>query len=109
MAEKIKLKKGDQVLITAGKDKGKKGKILMVDRKLNRVIVEAANMITKHQKPTRTVQQGGLIKKEAPIHVSNVMYLHKGQPTRLGYKLETDSNGKIIKKRIAKSTGEVID
>lgn len=106
---KMKLKKGDQVIVIAGKDKGKKGRILFVDRKSNRVVVEATNMVTKHQKANRQNQSGGIVKMEAPIHVSNVMYLHKGEPTKIGYKIEEGSDGMVIKKRIAKKTGEVID
>jgi large subunit ribosomal protein L24 len=108
----MKLKKGDRVRVIAGKDVTKEGKILVVDRKKNRVIVEGINMITKHQKPSRGNQTGGIIKREAALDVSNVMYLHKGKPTRIGYKLEVvEKDGKkvITKQRIAKSTGEVID
>lgn len=108
----IKIKRGDKVVIIAGKDKGKEGKVLLVDRKKNRVIVEGYNMITKHQKPNAAHQQGGIIKKEAAIHVSNVMYLHNNKPTRIGYKVEmVEKDGKQVKvkKRVAKSTGEVID
>lgn len=99
-----KLKSGDNVVIITGKDKGKEGKILVVDRKKSRVIVEGANMISKHTKPNAVNQQGGIIKKESFIDASNVMYLHKGKPTRLGAKIE---DGKKL--RIAKTTGEVID
>lgn len=109
---KILLKRGDQVRVIAGKDKGKEGKVLMIDRESNRVIVEGANMITKHMKPNRTNQTGGIVKKEAPIHASNVMYLHKGKPTRIGQKITvTEANGKktAVKTRIARSTGDVID
>ena len=81
---KIKLKSGDKVIVIAGKDKGKKGKILKVDLKSNRVIVEGVNMVSKHVKPNPMNQQGGIIKKENYIHVSNVMYLHNDKPTRLG-------------------------
>ena len=79
---KLKIKKGDTVRVIAGKDKGKEGKILVVDRKTDRVIVEGVNMATKHVKPRGGVQQGGIVHQEAPIHVSNVMYLHEGKPTR---------------------------
>jgi len=109
---KIKLRKNDMVQVIAGKDKGRNGKILEVDRKKNRVIVEGINMITKHQKANAAHPQGGLIKKEAPIHVSNVMYLHNGVPTKIGFKLETaikDGKSITIKKRIAKKTGEDLD
>lgn len=108
----MKLKKGDKVVVIAGKDKGKEGKILNVDRKSNRVLVENINMITKHVKPNRGQQQGGIVHQEAPISVSNVMYLYNGKPTRIGYKITTeekDGKQKSIKHRIAKSTGEVID
>jgi len=109
---KTKLRRGDMVSIIAGKDLGKEGKILSIDRNKNRVIVEGINMMIKHQKPNRTNQTGGIVRVEAPLHVSNVMYLHKEKPTRLGYKVEvTEENGKrvVSKKRYAKSTGEIID
>jgi large subunit ribosomal protein L24 len=109
---KIRLKKGDKVRIMAGKDKGKEGKILLVDRDNNRVVVEGANMVSKHMKPNRTNQKGGIIKKEAAIHASNVSYLHNGKPTKLGCKVTvTEENGKktIVKSRVARSTGDVID
>ena len=100
----IKLKTGDNVVIITGKDKGKEGKILVVDRKKNRVIVEGANMVMKHTKPSAQNQQGGIIKKEGFIHASNVMYSVNGKPTRIGYKIV---DGKKV--RFAKKTGEVID
>jgi len=113
MNNSVKIKRGDTVIITAGKDKDKKGKVLMVDRKKSRVIVEGQNMITKHTKANQQQgQQGGLVKKESPIHISNVMYLHKGKPTRIGYtveKKEVDGKMVTIKHRVAKSTGEQID
>jgi len=98
----IKIKKGDTVKVIAGKDKDKEGKVLSV--KDGKVIVEGINMITKHSKPSVANQQGGIINKEAPIDISNVMYLHKGKVTRVGFKVE---DGKKV--RVAKSTGEVID
>ena len=101
---KIKLRRGDKVRVIAGKDKGKEGKILVVDRKANRVIVEGINIIKKHQKARGANQQSGIIEKEAPIHASNVMFLFKGKPVRLGYKI--DGEKKI---RIARPTGEVVD
>ena len=109
---KTKIKRGDMVSIIAGKDLGKEGRVLSIDRKKERLIVEGINIMTKHQKPNRTNQTGGITRVEAPIHVSNVMYLHKDKPTRLGYKVEvTEENGKrvVSKKRFAKSTGEIID
>ena len=100
----MKIKTGDTVRVIAGKDKGKEGKILSVDKKKNRVTVEGINMITKATKPSAANQQGGLVSKEAPLDVSNVMYLHKGQTTRIGYKIDGDK-----KVRIARKTGDVID
>ncbi len=108
-----KLKRGDKVQVIAGKDKGKEGKILLVNRKKNKVIVEGLNMITKHQKANPAAgMAAGLTKKEAGIHISNVMYVHNGKPTKLGFKVETkevDGKTVITKKRFAKSTGDIID
>ncbi len=100
----VKIKTGDTVKVIAGKDKDKEGKVLVVDPKKNRVIVEGINMVSRHTKPSAANQLGGIVEKEAPIDLSNVMYLHKGQATRIGYKVE---DGKKV--RIAKKTGEVID
>lgn len=100
----LKIKKGDTVRVIAGKDKGKEGKVLHVDVKKNRVIVEGANMITKSMKPSAANQQGGIVSKEAPLDLSNVMVLVDGQPTRVGFKVEGDK-----KVRYAKKTGKTID
>ncbi len=100
----MKIKKGDMVKVIAGKDKDKEGKVIAVDRKKNKLLIEGINMVTKHAKPSMTNQQGGIIHQEAMIDASNVMYLHKGQPTRIGFKFEGDK-----KVRFAKSTGDVID
>ena len=100
----IKIKKGDTVKVIAGKDKDKEGKVLKVDHKKNRVVVEGINMITKHTKPSAQNAQGGIVNMEGPIHVSNVMYIHKGKPTRIGYTMKGDK-----KVRVARSTGDVID
>ena len=97
-----KIKKNDTVKIIVGKDKGKEGKVLSV--KDNKVVVEGANMVTKHSKPTQANPKGGITHQEAAIDASNVMLVHKGKPTRVGFKVE---NGKKV--RIAKSTGDVID
>jgi len=99
-----KLKKGDTVRVIAGKDKDKEGKILSIDRKKHRVIVENIGMVTKHMKPSAANPSGGIVKKEAAIDISNVMLVHKGKVTRIGYRME--GNTKV---RFAKSTGEVID
>ena len=95
----MKIKKGDTVKVIAGKDKDKEGKVVAVDKKNGKV-----NIITKHTKPSAANQNGGIIQKEAPIDASNVMYLHNGKATRIGFKVE---DGKKV--RVAKSTGEVID
>ncbi len=100
----VKVKTGDTVKVIAGAEKDKEGKVLSVDRKKNRVVVEGVNIITKHTKPNMQNQQGGIVNKEAPIDLSNVMYLHKGKVTRIGYKMEGDK-----KVRIAKTTGEILD
>ena len=99
-----KIKKGDTVQVIAGKDKGKDGKVISVDRKKNRLLVEGINMITKHAKPSMANQQGGIVHQEGPIDASNVMYLHKGKPTRVGFKMDGDK-----KVRFAKSSGDIID
>ena len=99
-----KIKKGDTVKVIAGKDKDKEGKVIAVDTKNHRVLVEGVNMVTKHTKPSAANQQGGIVETEAYIAVSNVMYLHKCQPTRIGFKMDGDK-----KVRFAKKTGDVID
>ena len=100
----LKIKKGDTVKVIAGKDKDKEGKVVSIDRKTNRIVVEGINKITKHEKPSAANQNGGIVQKEAPIDISNVMYVHKGKPTRIGFKFE---NGKKV--RFAKSTGDIVD
>ncbi len=108
----IKLRKGDKIQVIAGKDKGKQGEILVVDRKKNKVLVQGVNLVTKHQKPNAHNQQGGIIEKEAFIEASNVMFLHNDKPVRLGYKLEVaEKDGKKVtnKLRIARPSGELVD
>ena len=100
----MKIKKGDTVKVIAGKDKDKEGKVLSVDPKNSKVLVEGVNMVTKHTKPSAANQNGGIVQKEAPIDASNVMLVVKGQKTRVGFKIE---DGKKV--RVAKKTGEVID
>lgn len=99
-----KIKKGDMVRVITGKDKDKEGKVISVNRKTNKLLVEGINMVTKHAKPSMANQQGGIIHQEGPIDASNVMYLHKGKPTRVGFKMDGDK-----KVRFAKSTGDIID
>lgn len=100
----LKLKKGDLVKVITGKDKDKEGKILSVNKKNNTAIVEGVNMVTKHAKPSAANQNGGIIQQEGAIDLSNIMYVHKGKATRIGYTMQGDK-----KVRVAKSTGEVID
>ena len=100
----MKIKKDDMVKVIAGKDKDKEGKVMAVNHEANTVIVEGVNMITKHTKPSAANQNGGIVKQEGPIDASNVMYIHKGKATRVGFKMDGDK-----KVRVAKSTGEVID
>lgn len=101
-----KIKKGDTVKVIAGKDKGKEGKVVSVSG--GKVIVEGVNTVVKHTKASQANPQGGIIHKEAPIDASNVMYLHKGKATRIGFTTVDDKKGPK-KVRVAKSTGEVID
>lgn len=100
----LKIKKGDTVKVIAGKDCDSEGKVISVDAKKRKVLVEGVNMITKHAKPSQANPNGGIVKREAPIDISNVMLVFKGKPTRVGFKFE---DGKKV--RFAKSTGEVID
>ena len=100
----MKIKKGDMVKVIAGKDKDKEGKVIAVNHKNGTVLVEGVNMLTKHTKPSMANQNGGIIHQEGPIDASNVMYLHKGEATRIGFKMDGDK-----KVRVAKATGEVID
>ena len=100
----MKIKKGETVKVITGKDAGSEGKILSIDAKNGKIVVEGINMVTKHMKPSAANPNGGIVQKEAAIDASNVMYVHKGKATRVGFKVENDK-----KVRFAKSTGEVID
>ncbi|WP_162417665.1 50S ribosomal protein L24 [Cyclobacterium roseum] len=104
---KLHIKSGDTVLVLSGDEKGKKGKILSVDQTKRRAIVEGLNMVTKHIKPTANTPQGGIEKKEAPIHISNLQLVDPktGDATRIGRKRNED--GKLV--RYSKKTGEVIN
>ncbi|WP_243735323.1 50S ribosomal protein L24 [Paenibacillus turpanensis] len=104
---KLHVKKDDNVVVITGKDKGKKGRIIAAYPRENRVLVEGVNMVKKHQKPNPANPQGGIIEKEAPIHVSNVAHIDpkSGKATRIGYKVLENGN----KVRYAKKSGEVID
>ena len=102
---KLRIKKGDNVIVIAGNDKGKTGKVLSVDPAENRAIVEGVNLVSKHTKPNSKAPQGGIIKKEAPIHVSNLSLIDpkSNTATRVGYKMV---DGKKV--RYAKKSGEEI-
>ena len=100
----MKIKKGDHVIVISGKDKGKEGEVVRALPKDDKIVVNSVNTAKKHQKAQRQNQQAGIIDVDMPIHVSNVMLVHKGKPTRVGYKVQDDGT----KVRVAKTTGEVI-
>ncbi len=103
---KLHIKKGDNVMVIAGNDKGRSGKVLEVIADKNRAIVEGVNMISKHTKPNAQYPNGGIIKKEAPIHLSNLKVIDaSGNPTRTGRKMD-EKTGKSV--RYSKKSGEVI-
>jgi large subunit ribosomal protein L24 len=106
----IRLKKNDNVKVIAGRDRGKTGRVLDVDRERGRVLVEGVSMVKRHTRPNPAKQiKGGIAEKESSIHVSNVMLLTSGGvPTRVGMKVET-VGGKIRRTRIARKTGEALD
>lgn len=103
MQKKLHVKVGDTVKVIAGSSKGSEGNILSIDRKKNRVIVEGANMIKKHVKPSASNPQGGIVESAAGIHISNVMLVVNGKASRIGRK---NDNGKLV--RYSKKTGEVV-
>jgi large subunit ribosomal protein L24 len=100
----VKLKKGDTVVVIAGKDKGREGEVVQVFPAKNQVLVNGVNTAKKHQKAQRANQQGGIIDRDMPVDASNVMLVHQGKPTRVGYRVNDDGS----KDRIAKRTGDVI-
>lgn len=100
----LKIKKGDTVKVIAGKDRDKQGKVIAVNQKNHTVLVEGVNMVKKHTKPSMANQEGGIISQEAAIDVSNVMLVHDGKATRVGFKMDGDK-----KVRYAKATGDIID
>jgi len=106
MSKKLHIKKGDMVYVNAGDNKGKQGRVLEVIVKKDRAIVEGINMVSKHSKPSKTAPQGGIIKREAPVHISNLNLIDpaSGKPTRIGRKLN-DKN-KLV--RYSKKSGEEI-
>ena len=99
-----KIKKDDLVKVIAGKDNGKEGKVLHVDTKKNKVVVEGCNMVTKHSKPNAANPNGGIVNHEAAMDISNVMLVVDGKATRVGF---TVKDGKKV--RVAKATGKVIE
>lgn len=106
MAIKLKIKKGDNVVVIAGEHKGQKGLVKSVDRVKMRAIVDGVNMIKRHTKPSAKHTEGGIIEKEAPVHISNLMYMNaKGVATRVGRKKD-ESTGKIV--RYSKKNDEII-
>lgn len=106
MEKKLHIRKGDVVLVNSGVYSGQQGRVLEIDRKKMRAIVEGVNMVSKHTKPNADNPQGGIIKKEAPIHISNLNLVDPstGEPTRVGRKLNDDNN--LV--RYSKKTGEEI-
>jgi len=101
----MKIKKNDQVVVLAGADKGKTGKVLAIYPKSQRVLVEGINFIKKHQRQTSQNAPSGIIEKEAPINASNVALLHDGKPAKVGFKFLDDGR----KVRFMKASGEIID
>jgi large subunit ribosomal protein L24 len=104
----MKIKKGDEVIVIAGRDKGVTGTVIVADPKRERVIVQGVNMVKRHTKETnqgpRGAKTGGIVTKEAPIHVSNVAIVEDGKPTRVGYRIKEDGT----KVRISRRTGKEI-
>jgi large subunit ribosomal protein L24 len=106
MSEKYKIKKGDKVVVVTGRDKGKQGEVLSVDRQRYRVLVQGVNTVKRHTRP-RPGEPGGIVEKEASLHLSNVAHIDpkSGKPTRIGFKTLADGR----KVRFAKKSGEVLD
>ena len=105
MAQKFKIKKGDQVIVTTGRDKGRRGEVIEVLRSEGRVLVQGCNMVQRHTRPTQT-SPGGIIAKEAPLHISNVAHIDpdSGAATRVGYEVK---DGKKV--RVARASGKALD
>jgi large subunit ribosomal protein L24 len=106
MQKKLHIKKGDTVIIITGESKGQKGRVLEVNRDKDKAIVEGVNMVSKHTKPNSKAPQGGIVKKEAPVHISNLMLVDpaSGKPTRIGRRL--NEKEKLV--RYSKKSGEEI-
>lgn len=106
----MKIKKGDEVMVIAGKDKGKRGKVLRVAAGGDRLVVEKLNIMKKHTRPTEKEPRGGIVDKEAPIHISNVMLVSPkvGRPIRVNHSL-VERGGKKVKIRYSHKLGEALD
>jgi len=104
MQQKLHIKVGDTVKVLTGESNGQEGKILVIDKKNSRAIVEGVNMIKRHTKPSAADPQGGIVEREAGIHISNLMVVHNGQASRVGRR--ADKDGKIV--RYSKKSGEDI-
>ncbi|MBR2195404.1 MAG: 50S ribosomal protein L24 [Salinivirgaceae bacterium] len=106
MTTKLHIKKGDTVVVIAGESKGQRGKVLSVQVEKQRAVVEGINMVSKHTKPNAKNTQGGIVKQEAPVHISNLMLVEpaNGNPTRIGRRI--GENGKLV--RYSKKSGEEI-
>ena len=110
LGRSLHIRKDDTVLVIAGRDKGKSGRVLDVDRLKERVLVEGINLVKRHTRPNPAKQiKGGIAERESAIHISNLMLVASdGKPTRVGYKVET-VGGKARRVRIARTTGEALD
>ena len=106
MAPKYRIRKGDQVVVTTGREKGRQGEVSEVLRKEGRVVVQGVNMVRRHTRPSQTTP-GGIVEKEAPLHISNVALVdpESGRPTRVGYEMGKGKKGKV---RIARRSGKAI-
>jgi large subunit ribosomal protein L24 len=106
MVKKFKIKKGDKVVVTTGRDKGKSGEVVRVLRAEDRVLVQGVNMVQRHTRPTQ-FNTGGIVEKEAPLHISNVAHIDPktDKPTRVGFRVEEDGR----KVRVARRSGEAVD
>lgn len=105
--QKTRIRKGDTVVVIAGRDRGKSGKVLSIDLSVGKVVVEKLNMIKRHTKPNQKVKQGGILEREAPVAISNVMYLCPvtQQPTRLGVRTQEDGS----RVRFSKKSKELVE
>jgi large subunit ribosomal protein L24 len=106
MQKKLNIRKGDTVMVIAGDSRSQQGKVLRVDTAKEKAIVEGVNLVSKHTKPNAKSPQGGIVKKEAPVHLSNLMIVdNSGKPTRIGRRLDAKTD-KLV--RYSKKSGEVI-